>query len=246
MLIRKYAFSFRFKLAMTAIVLVGGVTAALSITHAVRMRSAEKATANPAQVVAVLPPMGFVPAGAPVRLVNLSADVFAAGKQNTQFVTTLKARVVAVGNDKLDALNLLIFEFDGNAMLKRVDGFVLPIDLSAAKPADLNLPLGRKIPAGNRLVLSVERANGNAKGWEMNVADLARSSAALAANVEPPGLGAREGGIVRPDTGASLCSNGFRRAMALAQLGDRAGVTSFTCDQQEGSFTFTFQAKRVL
>lgn len=238
------SFSLRFKLVVAAFVLVGGAAAALSVVHAVRTRNA--ASANPAQIVATLPPFGFVPAGAPVRLVNLSADVFAAGKQSTQFVTTIKGRVVAVGNDKFDSLNLMVFEFDTTAMLRRVDGFVLPLDLSSAKPADLILPLGRKVPTGHRLVLSVERANGDAKGWEMNVADLARGSAAIAANVEPPGLSARESSTARPDSGAALCSNGFRRAMALAQLGDRASVTSFTCDQQEGSFTFTLQAKRAL
>lgn len=246
MLSRKNSFSFRFKLAVSAIVLVGVAAAAVTVTQAVRSRSAANSTATSAQVVAVLPPFGFIPAGAPVRLVNLSSDVFAAGKKNTQFVTMLKARVVAIGNDKLDSLNLMVFEFDGNAMLRRVDGFVVPIDLSGARPADLTLPLGRQVPLTSRLVLAVERADGDAKGWEMNVTDLVRGSASIAAERTPPGLSAREGNAVRPDSGAALCSNGFRRAMALAQLGDRASVTSFTCDQQEGSFTFTFQPKQIL
>lgn len=246
MLIRKNSFSLRFKLAASAMVLAGVVAAAVTVTQTVRSRNAASSNAKPAQVVAVLPPLGFIPAGAPVRLVNLSSDVFAAGKQNTQFVTTLKARVVAIGNDKLDSLNLMVFEFDQNAMLRRVDGFVAPIDLSVAKPADLTLPLGRKVLPTSRLVLAVERANGEAKGWEMNIADLARGSASIATERTPPGIRAREDSGVRPDSGAALCSNGFRRAMSLAQLGDRASVTSFACDQQEGSFSFTFQPKQIL
>ncbi|MDX2040608.1 MAG: hypothetical protein SF097_05130 [Acidobacteriota bacterium] len=246
MLSHENSFSLRFKLAMTAFAAVVAVTAALSVAHAIRTRSGATAATTPAQVVATLPPFGFVPAGSPVRLVNLSADVFAAGKQSTQFVTTLRGRVVTVGNDKFDSLNLMVFEFDGSAMLRRVDGFVVSLDLSSVKPADLTLPLGRKVLPTSRLVLAVERANGDAKGWEMNVADLARGSAAVAAERTPPGLNAREGNAVRHDSGAALCSNGFRRAMALAQLGDKASVTSFTCDQQEGSFTFTFQPKQIL
>ncbi|MBL8191080.1 MAG: hypothetical protein JNK38_23890 [Acidobacteria bacterium] len=242
----KNSFSLRFKLLASAIVLAGVAVAAVTVTQAVRSRSAVSSMSKPAQVVAVLPPFGFIPAGAPVRLVNLSSDVFAAGKKNTQFVTTLKARVVAIGNDKLDSLNLMVFEFDGNALLRRVDGFVVPVDLSAAKPADLTLPLGRKVLPTSRLVLAVERANGDARGWDMNIIDLVRGSASVAAERTPPGLSVREGSAVRPDSGADLCSNGFRRAMALAQLGDRASVTSFTCDQQEGSFTFTFQPKQIL
>lgn len=238
-------FSFQLKQAALAVVLFGAVVAIVSVTQAARFRNAAKLVPKPAQVTAVLPPLGFSPAGSPVRLVNLSSDVFAAGKQNTQFVTALKAQVVAIGNDKLNSVNLMVFEFDGNAMLRRVDGFVVPVDLSAARPAELTLPLGRRVLPTSRLVLAVERANRDAKGWEMNVTDLVRSSVAVATDRTPPGLSAKENSAIRPDSGAELCSNGFRRAMALAQLGDRANVTSFACDQQEGSFTFTFQAKQV-
>jgi hypothetical protein len=33
--------------------------------------------------------------------------------------------------------------------------------------------------------------------------------------------------------------------MTLAQQGDRASVTSFTCDQADRSFTFTFSGKAL-
>lgn len=237
------SFTFRFKPMAMAIALAVIVTAGFAVGHAVRLRNAGAASS---QIVTALNPAGFVPLGLPVRLQNLSAEASTLGKQNALLLSALKARVIVTGNDKINSLNLMVFEFDENTMLRRVDGFTLPVELTTGRPVEISLPLSRRIQPNSRLVLSVERADGESKGWEMNPADLVRGSAAVAVNGTPPGLIAREGSAFQPDTGAALCSNGFRRALALAQLGDKAGVTSFTCDQQEGSFTFTFQAKRVL
>jgi hypothetical protein len=46
------------------------------------------------------------------------------------------------------------------------------------------------------------------------------------------------------ESGAELCNNALRRAVSLMQSsdkkGDKFGITSLRCDQQDRSYTFTY------
>jgi hypothetical protein len=46
-------------------------------------------------------------------------------------------------------------------------------------------------------------------------------------------------------SGAAACGKAFRRAMALANSGEKSGLTSFTCNQHKRSFSFSFNGKSL-
>ena len=192
---------------------------------------------------AVPAPQTFVPDGLPVVLSDLNTITETRGKNKQAFVSALRFRAVTPGSDRLTSLNLMVFEFDSEGKLRQVNGWVRPVDLSSDKSAEIELPLGRRLPNGNRLLLVVERANGVTNCWETDFADLARGAAASVVGQTSFNAAARQEQPVQDDSGASLCINGYRRADALAQLGDGSGITSYTCDQHEGSYQFTFNGK---
>jgi hypothetical protein len=184
-----------------------------------------------------------VPDGLPVALSDINAVTENRGDNKHAFVSALQFRAVAPSGDQLTSLSLMVFEFDSQGKLRQVNGWVRPVDLSSGKSADMELPLGRRLPNGNRLLLVVERANGVTNCWETDFADLARGVAASVVGQPSFNTAARQEQPVQDDSGASLCINGYRRADALAQLGDGSGITSYTCDQHEGSYQFTFNGK---
>ena len=193
----------------------------------------------------VFAPQAFVPDGLPIVFSNLSAVTENRGDNKQAFISALQFQVATSGSDQLTSLNLIVFEFDSGSKLQQVDGWIRPIDLSSGKAAEITLPLERHLPAGNRLLLAVERAGGAARRWETNFTDLARGSAsAIVSDQSPAGL-ARNEAPAPDDTGAAVCSNAFRRAMALANSGEKSGLTSFTCNQHKRSFSFSFNGKSL-
>ncbi|MGE0133400.1 MAG: hypothetical protein AB7U82_35435 [Blastocatellales bacterium] len=198
----------------------------------------QEAQAQPSPQISALT---YVPPGAPVVFSNLTIS----GDQNgaRRFLSSLKLRVATPGNDRLTSLNLMLFEFDAEGKLRRVDGWVRDVDLDAGKTTELTLPVERRAREGHRLALALERANGAAKRWEADFADLAKGVAAAASGNPPVSPSVRQEQPAEDDTGASLCGGGYRRALALAQAGDGSGITSYTCDQHERSYQFTFNGK---
>src|SRR5262245_35482717 len=126
----------------------------------------------------VFAPQAFVPDGLPIVFSNLSAVTENRGDNKQAFVSALQFQVATSGGDQVTSLNLMVFEFDSEGKLRQVNGWVRPVDLSSGKSAEMELPLGRCLPNGNRLLLVVERANGVTSCWETDFADLARGVAA--------------------------------------------------------------------
>ncbi len=187
----------------------------------------------------------FVPAGLPIVFSNLTVESEKVDDTKTEGFASLKLRAATPGSDDLTSLNLMVFEFDAANKLRRVDGFVRNIDLSAGKTSELRLELGRRIRSDRRLVLSPDHINGRSKRWKTDFSDLARGVAASIANRPLPPTRVDQEQPVPDDAGASLCGNGYRRAVLLAKGGDRSGMTSYTCNQQERSFQFSFNGKVV-
>ena len=193
----------------------------------------------------VLAPQAFVPDGLPIVLSNLNAVTENRGDNKQAFVSALQFQVVTPVSDRLTSLNLMVFEFDSDSKLQQVDGWIRPVDLSSSKATEITLPLERRLTAGNRLLLAVERAGGAVRRWETNFADLARGSASVIVGGQSPAGLARNEAPAPDDTGAAVCSNAFRRAMALANSGEKSGLTSFTCNQHKRSFSFSFNGKSL-
>jgi len=139
----------------------------------------------------------------------------------------------------------MILEFDERGLLRRVDGFLKRLDLSPGKPEPITLPVDRRVRNGYRLALAVERADSAARRWEADFNELARGVAMVLAGNPTANVTARSDAASAPDTGASLCAGGMRRATAMALAGDKSGLASYTCNQTEGSFSFSFNGKAL-
>jgi hypothetical protein len=197
-----------------------------------------------AQTLPAVPvPLSFVPDGLPIIFSDLNAVTRSHGNDRQAFVSDLQFRVVTPGSERLTSLNLMVFEFDSDRKLQQVNGWVRAVDLPSGRATEITLPLERRLPNGNRLLLAVERASGAARRWETNFNDLARGSASVVAGGQGAAVSARNEAPAPDDTGAAVCSNAFRRAMALANSGARSGLTSFNCNQHKRSFSFSFTGK---
>jgi hypothetical protein len=156
----------------------------------------------------------------------------------------LKFRIQPQGREKLTSVNLMLFEFDEKGVLYRVDGWVRNPDFARAGGEEVILDLNRRVPAGRKLMLTVERLNGE-QPRETVFQELAQAANGKAVGnpVNSPGVSHRTEPL--PDeSGADLCNNALRRAVSLMQSsdkkGDKSGITSLRCDQQDRSFTFTY------
>jgi hypothetical protein len=192
---------------------------------------------------AVLAPQSFVPDGLPVLLSDINTVTENHGDNKHAYVSSLQFRAVTPGGEEITSVSLTVFEFDSGGKLRRVDGWIKPVDLSSGKTADITLPLERRLQNGNRLLLGVECANGPSGRWETDSADLAMSVAAATRGLPLVNTIVKEEQPAQDDSGASLCANGYRHALALARAGDGSGVTSYTCNQHERSYQFTFNGK---
>lgn len=227
--------------------LVVGVVTTTVVFNKRALSTGGAGSAEGAQVTspAVPTPQAFVPGGLPIVFSDLNAVTENRGDNKQAFVSALRFQAATPGSDQLTSLNLMVFEFDSDSKLQQVDGWIRTVDLSSGKPAEITLPLGRRLPNGNLLLLAVERAGGANRRWETNFNDLVRGSAPVVAGRQPAAVFARNESPAPDDTGATVCSNAFRRAMALANSGVKSGLTSFTCNQHKRSFSFSFNGKNL-
>lgn len=237
----------QYKLLCVAILFaVASITFAAAIIYGRSPRNAPRATTQqeaqqaPVQVSA----LAYVPPGAPIIFSNLVIDSEQDGARS-QFLSSLKLRVATPGTDRLTSLNLMLFEFDAGNRLRRVDGWIRGVDLAVGRTTDITLPIQRRARAGQRFVAALERAGGAAKRWETDFSGLAMGVASLVGGGPPFTPVVTQLQPVADDSGAALCGNGSRRALALAQIGDRIGITSYTCDQHDRSYQFTFNGKSL-
>jgi len=195
----------------------------------------------PVQLTA--PPSGtdvdsFVPEGFPL---TLSVPVLNQVSSVTSFSASTLTFEVSCLTEELSQLHILLLEFDSEGKLRRVDGWARAEDLNPGKAVDITLSLERRVPPGNRLVLTSDAVIGLEKRWETDLVGV--SSVAAGLQSQSPKVSLIQQKSLPPESGASLCSVGYRRAMLLAQAGDGSGITSYTCNQQERSFQFTFNGK---
>lgn len=147
----------------------------------------------------------------------------------------------------ISEVTFAVMEFDAAGRLIRVDGYVRGVETGPGKPAELILDLRRRVIPGTKLVLSAERAGASADTWDTPFSELAKTVAGrVTGKRQPDPAVKRDGGSQPGDVGATLCLNGFRRATELTQSGEPTGVTSFTCDQSDRSFTFTLSGKTLV
>jgi len=243
----KNRFSSRMKFAIgAAVVLISSITV-LAVHRMGRGTLFHRTTAPQERqpVITALPLPGVVPVGLPAALANATATVESDGSSKSQRVSAVSLQAASLGAERLTGLHLMVLEFDERGLLRRVDGFLKRLDLSPGKPEPITLPVDRRVRNGYRLALAVERADSAARRWEADFNELARGVAMVLAGNPTANVTARSDAASAPDTGASLCAGGMRRATAMAQAGDKSGLASYTCNQTEGSFSFSFNGKAL-
>jgi hypothetical protein len=190
--------------------------------------------------------MAYVPPGIPVGLSNFSITNADPGNAKNPYQQAIRFRASASGGEALVSLNLALFEFDAKALLKRVAGWVRTVDLQKDGTVEMTLPFERRLSSEHRLVLVVERAGSGRRRWEANFNDLAKQATNITSGKTLSQLLIKESDATAEDSGSALCLSGLRRARALAQISDTKGTyTSYTCDQHQGSFAFTFSGKSL-
>lgn len=246
MLRQENRYSFRFKLAIVAVVvLISGLSVLAVNSRALFSRAANMQDRQPVAVPVPLPVV-LVPAGLPVALSNSTATTESGGDNKPQLVSSINFRAASLNAEQLISLNLAVLEFDQQGALRRVDGFVRRVDLSGGRTQAITLPLDHSVRIGHRLALTVERADSTSRRWEASFNDLARGIAIVLAGSPTANVSAINEPPAPPENGAALCASGSRRALALAAAGDQSGITSYTCNQQQRSFQFTFNGKALL
>jgi hypothetical protein len=191
-----------------------------------------------------IPLESYVVPGLPVAISNVVAVADQRNNQNDDWAAILKFSATSQSAEKLTNLTLVLFDFNGGGHLRQVDGWSKKVELSPAKATEIVLGLKRRVTPGNRLVLTIERVNEVDGAHDVSFTDLARTVATLVEGKTPQAPAVqRAAGPITDDYGSILCHNAFVRAMNVSQAGDRTRVTSYTCDQNNLSWSFTFNGK---
>lgn len=188
----------------------------------------------------------FVARTMPVTLTEVAA--VGGDTQNPRGATpSLQLRILGKGVTSVRSVSLSLLEFDERGGLQRVDSWVRQVELTDSRGSvPLALELHRRLPVNRRLILSVDRVSSESQTWEapfLTLAQATRQAAAGNPNEDTP--------VERADNplpelaGAALCAYAQGRAMLLAQAGDKAGYTAFSCNQAEWAYSFTFASKQL-
>ena len=162
----------------------------------------------------------------------------------TEDLPQLEFNVASKGGHKIKSLTFTLYDFDEKGLLRRVESRGQTIDVNDTRgPAKITLQLERKLNPLHRQVLALEHVRSEGATWRTDGPGLGRAANRTSNGLPSSALVNRIEKVLPDEVGSVLCSNGFRRAMQLAQLGDGQSVTSFTCDQSSRSFSFTFNGK---
>jgi hypothetical protein len=210
------------------------------------------AAAQGNQALAPVPLGAFVAGDMPVVLTGLTIAKGAPGvkddagrAEQSEGPAQLRFQVADKGRNNVKSLTFALFDFDERGLLRRVDSWARAVDLSEEKgPTEITLNLGRNLHPQHRQVLAVEHARNDNRTWRAQFSGLGRAANKVSNGTPDASATVDRTEKALPDeVGSVLCSNGFRKAMLLAQLGDGQSVTSFTCDQSNRSFSLTFNGK---
>jgi hypothetical protein len=187
----------------------------------------------------------FVPTGLPVTLSNVIARSLKSKDSKYDGTAQVKLQVSLPTVEKVQSLNFVLLGLKESGELELVKGWVRNVDFTTAQTVDLRLEVNRRIKDGDKLVLAVERAKSAATTYQT---DFSALSQAVIANVrkqgELPVAVHRTTQALLDEAGAVLCNNALRRAMSLMQSsdkkGDKIGITSLRCDQQDRSYTIIY------
>jgi hypothetical protein len=186
----------------------------------------------------------YVAPGLPVTISNVVAVADQRNNQDDDWAEVLKFSVASRSEERLTSLSLVLLDFNAGGRLRQVDGWAKKVEPAPDGVTEIVLELKRRVKPGSRLVLTIERVNGVDSMRDVPFTDLAQTVAALVEGKTPEAPAVQRADAPLPeDFSSSLCHNAFTRAMNVSQAGDRTRVTSYTCDQNNFSWSFTFNGK---
>ncbi len=222
--------------SLIAVVAIAGFTANKRSTKMVSAQQKTEAAADtkPKDVDAI------VPEGMPIGIATATEEDNEKGHE-------IKATIFGKGTGKINSIAYTTYEFDPTGNLVRVEGGIKRIDLEAGKVAPLSIVPQRRSNPKNRLMLALEKATAEKESWSASHLELANAGAEKAKSKPASALkGKKDKEAVTEDFGSGFCINGYRRALELSTVGEKTPPTSFTCDQNERAYAFTFQGKTLI
>lgn len=182
----------------------------------------------------------LVPTGMPVSFA-------AATEADSEKGHEIKTIVSNHGSGVINSLAYATYEYDPTGNLVRVEGGIKRVDLKPGQQAALSIIPQRRSSPKNRLMIALEKATSDKESWTASHLDLASAGAEKANGKAPtPLAGKQDTEVIGEDFGSGFCINGYRRAMQLSEVGGNTLPTSFTCDQNERAYAFTFAGKSLV
>ena len=235
--IRKFTRNNIIVVILLAVVAIAGFTATKRFTSKVSAEQKTEATAadtKPKEVGSI------VPEGMPITIATATEEDNEKGHE-------IKATISGNGTSKIDSIAYTTYEFDPTGNLVRVEGGIKRVDLEAGKDAPLSIIPQRQSNPKNRLMLALEKATAEKESWSASHLDLANAGAEKAKSKPvSPLKSKKDKDFISEDFASGFCINGYRRAMELAAVGEKTPPTSFTCDQSERAYAFTFTGKTLI
>lgn len=181
----------------------------------------------------------IVPEGMPLSFT-------AATEEDNEKGHEIKTSLTSKHASKINSLTYVTYEFDPTGNLMRVEGGIKRIDLEAGRSAGISIIPQRRSNAKNRLMIALEKVTTDKDSWSASPLDLAIAGANKAKGKEQPASGKKDKEKIEEDFASGFCINGYRRAIQLAEVGEKTPPASFTCDQSERAYAFTFRGKTLV
>jgi hypothetical protein len=224
-------------LSLITVVAIAGFTASKRFTNKVsaQQKTATSVETKPKDVDSI------VPDGMPIGIATATEEDNEKGHE-------IKATISGKGTGKIDSIAYTTYEFDPTGNLVRVEGGIKRVDLDSGKDAPLSIIPQRRSNPKNRLMIALEKATSDKESWSASHLDLANAGAEKSKGKPASALkGKKDKDAVTEDFGSGFCINGYRRALELSAAGgEKTPPTSFTCDQSERAYAFTFQGKTLV
>ena len=228
-----------FALCLVFLLVIAGFAVGKRIKTATRPGIQQKQAAAPADTT----PKdvdALVPDGMPIGFATATEEDNEKGHE-------IKTTITGKGLGKINSIAYTTYEFDPLGNLVRVEGGIKRVDLEPGKQAPLSIIPQRRSNPKNRLMLALEKATADKESWSASHLDLANAGAEKSKGKTPsPLTGKKDKDAVGEDFGSGFCINAYRRALQLSEVGEKTPPTSFTCDQTERAYAFTFQGKALV
>lgn len=185
----------------------------------------------------------LVPPGTPVRLSSISVKTI-----NGRGLSELTFSVVNESGSRISNLRLGVFVIGVSRRTKAGEGWKETVDLEPNSTWAVTATLNSKVMFGDRAIVAVQSAAGEAGVWEVGWPDIfgavkASEGKLLLPSVQRSALTVEGGAVIRAAVfqTSTICRDRLKEASAACA----AGIDSFSCDEKNQSFSFSCQSAPI-